>query len=214
MEHVSYKTHIMCRKFGICNIHSTPDFFLPKGTVDLRSSFSHFIMFKGLVTQKRKSLDKDLHLIAKNSFYLFDLLACLYKSTGRAIAVTPALASALTSALASALLKMLKFLVKVFMSLYLLKLWMNQVDTLHVGRYWSEVLCCTIMTQLGDLDDLTNFVLKFLVKVFISLYLLKLLMDQVDTLRVGRYWPEVLCCTFMTHLGDLEVKVTDLEILC
>ena len=76
-------------------------------------------------------------------------LARLYESTGRAIAVTPA--SAL--ALASALLKMLKFLVKVFMSLlYLLKLWMDQVDTLHVGRYWSEVLCCIIMTYLDDLE--------------------------------------------------------------
>ena len=62
------------------------------------------------------------------------------------IAVTPA--SAL--ALASALLKM--FLVKVLMSLYLLKLWMDQVDTLHVCRCWSEVLCCTIMTPLGDLE--------------------------------------------------------------
>ena len=81
-------------------------------------------------------------------------LARLYESTGRAIAVTPASASALASALASAsaLLKMLKFLVKVFMSLYLLKLLMDQVDTLHVGRYWSEVLCCTIMTHLGDLE--------------------------------------------------------------
>ena len=41
-------------------------------------------------------------------------------------------------------------------------------------------------------------------------------MDQVDTctLHVGRYWSKVLCCTIMTHLGDLEVKVTDLEILC
>ena len=56
--------------------------------------------------------------------------------------------------------------------------------------------------------------LKFLVKVFRSLYLLKLLMDQVDTLHVGRYWSEVLCCNIMTHLGNLEVKVTDLEILC
>ena len=56
--------------------------------------------------------------------------------------------------------------------------------------------------------------LEFLVKVFISLYLLNMLRDQVDTLHVGRYWPEVLCCTIMTHLGDLEVKVTDLEILC
>ena len=142
-------------------------------------------------------------------------LARLYESTGRAIAVTPASASALAlaSASASALLKMLKFLVKVFMSLYLLKLWMDQVDTLHVGRYWSEVLCCTIMTHLGDLEvKVTD--LEFFVKVFISLYLLKLLMDQVDTLYVGRYWSDVLFCTIMTHLSDLEVKVSDLEIFC
>ena len=76
----------------------------------------------------------------------FPFLARLYESTGRAFAVTQA------SALSSALLKLLKFLVKVFMSLYLLKLLMDQVDTLHVGRYWSEVLCCTIMTHLGDLE--------------------------------------------------------------
>ena len=94
-----------------------------------------------------------------NLFGSKPFLARLYESTGRAIAVTPASASAsasasaLASALASAsaLLKMLKFLVKVFMSLYLLKLWMDQVDTLHAGRYWSEVLCCTIMAHLGDL---------------------------------------------------------------
>ena len=73
----------------------------------------------------------------------FVSLVRLYESTGRAIAVTPA---------SSALLKMLKFLVKVLMSLHLLKLLMYQVDTLHVGRYWSEVLCCTIMTHLGDLE--------------------------------------------------------------
>ena len=46
----------------------------------------------------------------------------------------------------------------------------------------------------------------------IILYLLNIWMDQVDTLHVGRYWSEVLFCTIMTHLGDLEV--TDLEILC
>ena len=89
---------------------------------------------------------------------VFSFLARLYESTGRAIAVTPASASASALALASAsasasaLLKMLKFLVKVFMSLYLLKLLMDQVDTLHVGRYWSEVLCCTIMIHLRDLE--------------------------------------------------------------
>ena len=85
-----------------------------------------------------------------NNYTSNTFLARLYESTGRAIAVTPASALALASA--SALLKMLKFLVKVFMSLYLLKLLMDQVDTLHVGRYWSEVLCCTIMTHLGDLE--------------------------------------------------------------
>ena len=44
-----------------------------------------------------------------------------------------------------------------------------------------------------------------------SLYLLNLFMDQVDTLPVGRYCSDVLCCTIMTHLGDLEVKVMDLS---
>ena len=49
---------------------------------------------------------------------------------------------------------MFKFLVKVFISLYLLNMWMDYmyVDTLHVGRYWSEVLFCTIMTQASDLE--------------------------------------------------------------
>ena len=54
----------------------------------------------------------------------------------------------------------------------------------------------------------------FRLKFFISLYLLTMLMDQVDTLHVARYWSEVLRSTIMTHPGCLEVKVTDLEILC
>ena len=103
--------------------------------------------------------------------------------------------------------QMLKFLIKVFISLYLLNMFMDQVDTLHVGRYWSEVLCSTIMTTLGDLEvkvtdlEIIYFVLKFLVKVFISLYLFNMLMDQVNILHVGRYWSEVLCCTIMTYPG-------------
>ena len=55
--------------------------------------------------------------------------------------------------------------------------------------------------------------LKFLVKVFKSLYLLNPGMDLVDTLPDVRYWSEVLCCTIMTHIGHLEVKVMDFEIL-
>ena len=39
---------------------------------------------------------------------------------------------------------------------------------------------------------------KFLVKVFISVYLMNMLMDQVDTLPVSRYWSEV-SCTLRPH---------------
>ena len=59
-----------------------------------------------------------------------------------------------------------------------------------------------------------KFYVKLLIKVFISLYLLNMLMDQVDTLHVDRYWSQVLCCIIITYLYDLEVKVKDLEILC
>ena len=54
---------------------------------------------------------------------------------------------------------------------------------------------------------------KFLAKVFKSLYLLNPWMELVETLPDVRYWSEVLCCTIMTHIIDLEVKVTDFEIL-
>ena len=56
--------------------------------------------------------------------------------------------------------------------------------------------------------------LKFLVKVFKSLYLPNLWMGLVNVLLDIRYWSEVLCCTILTHISDLEVKVTDFEILC
>ena len=36
-----------------------------------------------------------------------------------------------------------------FKSRYLLNMLMDQVDILHVGRYWSEVLCSTIKTHPG-----------------------------------------------------------------
>ena len=55
--------------------------------------------------------------------------------------------------------------------------------------------------------------LKFLVKVFKSLYYLTLWMDLVDILSDRRQWSETLCCTILTHVSDLEVKVTDFEML-
>ena len=45
-------------------------------------------------------------------------------------------------------------------------------------------------------------------KVFRTLYLLNMWMYLTDTLPPVRYWSKVLCCTILTHLGDLEVKVT------
>ena len=80
---------------------------------------------------------------------LCQFLARLYENTGRAIAVTTASASALASASASAL-KNVKMFVKDFKSLYPLNPWMDLVDTLPDVRYWSEVLCCTIMTHISD----------------------------------------------------------------
>ena len=68
-----------------------------------------------------------------------------------------------------------KFCVKDFgLSFYYKSISLYQVDTLHVRRYWSKVLCSTIMTHLDDLevkvtDTDRNFVLKVLVKLFISL---------------------------------------------
>ena len=86
----------------------------------------------------------DLVCCIKIFLQFISLLAHLYESTCRAIAVTTA------SVLASALLKMLKFLVKVFISTYLLNPLMNLVGTLPDVRYWSEVLCCTITTHITD----------------------------------------------------------------
>ena len=93
----------------------------------------------------RPSMCPSIHVSVRDTLVF---LAHLYVITGRAIAVT----TASVSASASALLKTLKFLVKIFKSLYLLNPWMDLVDTLPDVRYWSEVLCCTITTYIGDLE--------------------------------------------------------------
>ena len=36
-------------------------------------------------------------------------------------------------------------------------------------------------------------------------------MDLVDILPDVIYWSEVLCCIILTHIIDLEVKVTNLK---
>ena len=86
--------------------------------------------------------------------------------------------------------------------------------TLFLARLYESTGRAIAVTPASASVSALALLKMFLVKVFMSLYLLKLRMDQVDTLHAGRYWSEVLCCTIMTHLNDLEVKVTDLEILC
>ena len=71
---------------------------------------------------------------------------------------------------------------------------MDLVDTLHVARYWSEVLCYTLMTCLHDLQvKVIDFELSFYVsgKILTSLYFLSFYKDPVDTMPVARYWSEV-----------------------
>ena len=68
---------------------------------------------------------------------------------------------------------------------------MDHVDTMH----GSEVLFCTTVIHLGDIEVKVmdrNFMLKFLVKAFRILYLLNILMDQVDTMHDVRYF--ILFC--------------------
>ena len=38
-------------------------------------------------------------------------------------------------------------------------------------------------------------------------------MDLIDTVPVVRYWTGVKCCTILTLMSDLEVKVMDFKIL-
>ena len=100
-----------------------------------------------------------------------------------------------------------KVLVKSFTSLYLLNFKMALVYTLLVVRYWSEVLCCTIMTHLSNFQVkvmdfeiwLSYFRLKFFVKVFRNIYLLHFKMDLVETLLV---W------SFMLYHHDLHPQLT------
>ena len=34
-------------------------------------------------------------------------------------------------------------------------------------------------------------------------------MEVVHTCPDVRYWSEIFCCTILTHMSDLDVKVTD-----
>ena len=55
----------------------------------------------------------------------------------------------------------------------------DQVNTLHVVRYWSEVLCCIIMTHLGD-TTVKVMDLKICVKVFGYYFYMSVSLEYVD----------------------------------
>ena len=56
--------------------------------------------------------------------------------------------------------------------------------------------------------DLEKNMLKFLVKVFRSLYLLKFEPDLIDTLPDIRYYSKMLCCTIPNALLTSPMDVT------
>ena len=82
------------------------------------------------------------------------------------------------------------FFVKVYTSLYPMNFNMDLVDTLHVVRYWSEVLCFTIITCLCNIQviamvfgiELLSSILNVLVKIFGSVYLLNIFIHLGPTL--------------------------------
>ena len=103
------------------------------------------------------------------SFHIWLMLlfiAVLYESTGRTIALPPALA-------AVALTKMLKLYIKVFKTLYFLSPQMDLVYTWYDYRCWSKILLSTIHIPAYDLEvKVTNLKLnvfhKFEIKSFLS----------------------------------------------
>ena len=121
------------------------------------------------------------------------ILARLYASTGRAIALTPASTSVSTPALR----KRLRFCLKFYKSI-------SREPEDGLARYWSEFLCCTIVTHLGDLEvnvtDFESYVNVF-DKVLRILYLLNMWIDLSDNLPPVRYWSDFFFF-LLYHLGD------------
>ena len=81
---------------------------------------------------------------------------------------------------------------------------------LYISTGRAIAVTTTSVSALASWSALLKM-LKFLVKVFKSLYVLHLWMNLVDTLPDVRYWSEVLCCTITTHIGHLEVKSRTLK---
>ena len=77
---------------------------------------------------------------------------------------------------------------------------MDQVDTLHGGRYWSKVSCCTITTHMADLE-VKVMDLKIL---FESFWLICRWISLIPCMSVdiGLKFYAV-----PSHPSDLEVKV-------
>ena len=70
---------------------------------------------------------------------------------------------------------------------------MTHLGALEVKVTDFEILCGSFWSKFLELNN----------------YHFNMGMDLVDTLPLVNYCSEVLCCTIMTHLGGLEVKVTD-----
>ena len=77
-------------------------------------------------------------------------------------------------------------------------------------RFIAQSLSCSSFHRL----EMTEILLKGRKTLtHPSIHLLNPWMDLVDTLPDVRNWSAVICCTILTHINDLKVKVTDFEIL-
>ena len=73
-------------------------------------------------------------------------------------------------------------------------------------------LCADFLVHAAGPENLMIFFFFGLrLKILEGYILLNLLMEVFYTCPDVRYWSEVLCCTNLMHMSDLEVKVTDLE---
>ena len=112
---------------------------------------------------------------------------------------------------------MLKFYVKVFRTSLFPKPFIDLVHVWYDKRYGSKIVRTTIPTPMHDLKvkvRLRTFMLKFYVKVFRTSLFLNPVICLVHIWYDDRYESKILHSTISDPVSDLQVKVTELELLC
>ena len=100
--------------------------------------------------------------------------------------------------------QMLKVYVKVFRTSVFPNPLMDFVHVCYDDRYWSKLLCSTIPTPQHDLKvKVTDFMLKFCVKVFTMSLFPTLVMYLVQVWCGDRYWSKIYLVPSPSHTWPL-----------